>query len=71
LEFNLSTIKIGNNNIFNPDNGGEIQVVISKSLAINLGICEISNNIKNLEFPIQLKFGEPVIEYIFIDLYNK
>ncbi|GBC24540.2 uncharacterized protein OCT59_009175 [Rhizophagus irregularis] len=61
LEFNLSTVKIGNNNIFNsfnPDDDGEIQVVISKSLAINLGICEISNNIINLEFPIQLKFGE-------------
>ncbi|RIA86198.1 P-loop containing nucleoside triphosphate hydrolase protein [Glomus cerebriforme] len=60
LEFSLPAVKTGNNNIFNPDDDGEIQVVISRLLAFNLGICEISKNISNLKLPIQLKFGELV-----------
>ncbi|CAI2182723.1 19265_t:CDS:10 [Funneliformis geosporum] len=60
LEFNLPTVEAGNSNILNADNNEMTQVVISRLLAISLNICEISENLSDLKFPIQLRFEEQI-----------
>ncbi|CAG8674691.1 9060_t:CDS:10 [Funneliformis mosseae] len=60
LEFNLPTVETGNSNILNPENNGKTQAIISRLLAINLNICEISENLSDLKFPIQLRFEEQI-----------
>ena len=56
LEFSLPTITTEND-----ESNGTTQVIISKLLAVNLNVCEVSGNLNDLKLPIQLRFEERVM----------
>ncbi|CAG8466792.1 6314_t:CDS:10 [Acaulospora morrowiae] len=64
LEFSLLELQPQSQGVDDERNLGngnfDTQAVISKSLACNLGICEITGDLENLKYPIKFKLGEMI-----------